>query len=309
MNKAVKIRRRVTEGSFDTYMWQTLETKAKFIAQLMNNPDSPLRDIEDLDAMVIGYAQMKALSTGNPIIVEQIEVETKMRKLNSLWRAHDKRKRELGNEVRWQKDVKTRNEREVTRWQNFMDMEAKPPLSAFEIELGGKRYGAKHKKDAGKVFDALITKYSSDKRGVVGTMNGYKIRLVGRGRGLAPDCQIEYKPGVTASFNLGADSTRNMTRLMNRVNDYPAQAIATHEVGIKTATEKIAAYQKALDEPFEKEAAYNATAARLRQIELELSSMQQEGDGLVMRSLDATKGGQETVTGEAGERKSLDFGL
>ena len=67
-NEMVSIYRYVTEGSFDAYMWQTLETKAKFIAQVMSG-DMTIRRLEDLDSAALTYAEVKAIASGNPLLV------------------------------------------------------------------------------------------------------------------------------------------------------------------------------------------------------------------------------------------------
>jgi N12 class adenine-specific DNA methylase len=86
-NPEVQIYRYVTEGSFDAYMWQTLETKAKFIAQVMTG-DVTVRHAEDLENAALTYAEMKAISSGNPAVMEKVKVDLEIRKLDSLRRSH-----------------------------------------------------------------------------------------------------------------------------------------------------------------------------------------------------------------------------
>ena len=78
-NKEVQIYRYVTEGSFDAYMWQTLETKARFIQQVMRGETS-VRAAEDLDSGALTYAEIKAIASGNPAVVEKIKIDTEIRK-------------------------------------------------------------------------------------------------------------------------------------------------------------------------------------------------------------------------------------
>ena len=79
--------RYVTEGSFDAYMWQTLETKARFIQQVMNGQTS-VRCAEDLDGGALTYAEIKAIASGNPAVMEKVKVDTEIRKLDQLRAAH-----------------------------------------------------------------------------------------------------------------------------------------------------------------------------------------------------------------------------
>lgn len=84
----VEIFRYVTEGSFDSYMWQTLETKARFIAQVMRG-DKGLRSVEDVELATLSYAEVKALASGNPLVIEKAGVDAEVAKLStlfSIWR-------------------------------------------------------------------------------------------------------------------------------------------------------------------------------------------------------------------------------
>lgn len=83
LNNEVGVYRYLTEESFDIYNWQLLERKARFIAQVMNR-DLSARSVEDVDSQALSYAEMKALATGNPIVIEQVAVDTELRKLSAL---------------------------------------------------------------------------------------------------------------------------------------------------------------------------------------------------------------------------------
>lgn len=82
-NPVVSVFRYVTEGSFDAYMWQTLETKAKFIAQVMSG-DLTLRRLEDLDSAALNYAEVKAIASGNPLVIEKAQVDAELMRLTRL---------------------------------------------------------------------------------------------------------------------------------------------------------------------------------------------------------------------------------
>jgi hypothetical protein len=86
-NPTVQIFRYVTEGSFDAYMWQTLETKAKFIAQVMSG-DMTIRRLEDLDTAALTYAEVKAIASGNPLVIEKAQVDAELIRLTRLRSAH-----------------------------------------------------------------------------------------------------------------------------------------------------------------------------------------------------------------------------
>src|SRR5207244_1534240 len=86
-NTVVQIYRYVSEGSFDAYMWQTLETKAKFIAQVMSG-DMTIRRLEDLDSAALTFAEVKAIASGNPLVIEKAQVDAELMRLTRLRSAH-----------------------------------------------------------------------------------------------------------------------------------------------------------------------------------------------------------------------------
>jgi N12 class adenine-specific DNA methylase len=98
LNGQVSILRYVTEGSFDAYMWQTLETKARFIAQVMTGSTS-VRAAEDINGGALTYAEIKAIASGNPAVMEKVKVDTEIRKLDQLRAAHLNQQHKIRLEV------------------------------------------------------------------------------------------------------------------------------------------------------------------------------------------------------------------
>jgi hypothetical protein len=98
-NNEVQIYRYVTEGSFDAYLWQTLETKARFIQQVMRGETS-VRAAEDLESGALTYAEIKAIASGNPAVAEKIKIDTEIRKLDQLRAVHDNQQRHIRWEIR-----------------------------------------------------------------------------------------------------------------------------------------------------------------------------------------------------------------
>jgi TolA-binding protein len=98
-NATVQILRYVTEGSFDAYMWQTLETKAKFIAQVMSG-DMTIRRLEDLDSAALTYAEVKAIASGNPMVIEKARIEAEVARLSRLHCEHQETMYRLRSRVR-----------------------------------------------------------------------------------------------------------------------------------------------------------------------------------------------------------------
>ncbi len=86
-NKEVAVYRYVTEGSFDAYMWQALETKARFISQVMTG-DNAVRRAEDIGRQELSYAEVKAIASGNPAVLTLAEADAELQRLNLLKRNH-----------------------------------------------------------------------------------------------------------------------------------------------------------------------------------------------------------------------------
>ena len=111
LNSEVRIFRYVTEGSFDAYMWQTLETKARFIQQVMNGQTS-VRCAEDLEGGALTYAEIKAIASGNPAVMEKVKVDTEIRKLDQLRAAHLNQQHSIRLQIRaLPSEIRERQER------------------------------------------------------------------------------------------------------------------------------------------------------------------------------------------------------
>ena len=135
-NAVIQIYRYVSEGSFDAYMWQTLETKAKFIVQVMSG-DMTIRRLEDLDSAALTYAEVKAIASGNPLVIEKAQVDAELIRLTRLRSAHaEEQYRIRTNLRRSHEDAETF----TTRLANLrQDITTRQDTSGdnFSIELDG----------------------------------------------------------------------------------------------------------------------------------------------------------------------------
>ena len=111
-NEYVKIFRYVTEGSFDAYMWQTLETKCRFIAQVMTG-DATVRRAEDVDSAALTYAEVKAIASGNPLVIEKATVDAEVMRLTRLKRQHAESHYQMRHRIRRLNDTAALLEREI----------------------------------------------------------------------------------------------------------------------------------------------------------------------------------------------------
>ena len=135
-NPVVSIFRYVTEGSFDAYMWQTLETKAKFIAQVMTG-DMTIRRVEDLDSAALTYAEVKAIASGNPLVIEKAQVDAELMRLTRLRSAHAEEQYRIRSKLRHARDeADTSTERLANLRQDITTREDTSGEN-FRIELDG----------------------------------------------------------------------------------------------------------------------------------------------------------------------------
>ena len=132
----MQIYRYVSEGSFDAYMWQTLETKAKFIAQVMSG-DMTVRRLEDLDSAALTYAEVKAIASGNPLVIEKAQVDAELIRLTRLRSAHAEEQYRIRSNLRHaHEDAQTFTVRLTNRRQ---DIAVRQDTSGdnFRIEFDG----------------------------------------------------------------------------------------------------------------------------------------------------------------------------
>jgi hypothetical protein len=135
-NPFVQIYRYVTEGSFDAYMWQTLETKAKFIAQVMSG-DMSIRRIEDLDSTALTYAEVKAIASGNPLVMEKAQVDAELLKLTRLSQAHTEEQYSLRANLRHAREDTQRNSERLENLRRDVTVRQDTSGDKFRIELEG----------------------------------------------------------------------------------------------------------------------------------------------------------------------------
>lgn len=112
-NDEIWIYRYVTEGSFDAYMWQTLETKAKFIAQVMDG-NSDVRSVEDVTSQALSYAEIKAIASGNPLVIEKAGIDAEVAKLSQIRRAYEDGQIQLRQRLRYRREDLASVEQSIT---------------------------------------------------------------------------------------------------------------------------------------------------------------------------------------------------
>jgi N12 class adenine-specific DNA methylase/adenine-specific DNA methylase len=133
-NPSVQIYRYVTEGSFDAYMWQTLETKAKFIAQVMTG-DMTVRRLEDMDSTALTYAEVKAIASGNPLVIEKAQVDAELIRLTRLRSAHAEEQYRIRSNLRHTREEVEKWTERLTNLREDLEVRQDTAGDKFRIEL------------------------------------------------------------------------------------------------------------------------------------------------------------------------------
>ncbi|HOX04284.1 MAG TPA: DEAD/DEAH box helicase family protein [Verrucomicrobiota bacterium] len=137
-NAVVSVFRYVTEGSFDAYMWQTLETKAKFIAQVMSG-DMTIRRLEDLDSAALTYAEVKAIASGNPLVIEKAQVDAELMRLTRLRSAHAEEQYRIRSTLRRSHEDAEMFTARLTNLRQDITLRQNTSGDKFIIELDGQQ--------------------------------------------------------------------------------------------------------------------------------------------------------------------------
>ena len=137
-NGEVEIFRYVTEGSFDAYIWQTLETKARFIAQVMQG-DKGIRSLEDVELAALSYAEVKALASGNPMVIEKAGVDAEVAKLSTLFSVWRNQRYANESEVAQLPMYIEAQEKRIGQLAQDQAQVEPQTMEHFVIEIGGRR--------------------------------------------------------------------------------------------------------------------------------------------------------------------------
>jgi len=136
MGSAVTYSGTTIEGSFDAYMWQTLETKAKFISQVMSG-DMTIRRLEDLDSAALTYAEVKAIASGNPLVIEKAQVDAELMRLTRLRSAHAEEQYRIRSEPRRSHEDAQGFSKRLANWRQDIGARQDTSGDNFCIELDG----------------------------------------------------------------------------------------------------------------------------------------------------------------------------
>jgi hypothetical protein len=260
LNEEVAIYRYVTEGSFDAYMWQTLETKARFIAQVMNGKTS-VRSAEDLDGGALTYAEVKAIASGNPAVIEKVKTDTEIRKLDQLRAAHIGQQHTIRMKIHALPDEIRQRREKIARLHEDIARREAHDNTEFSMEVEGQVFSGKGAREAAAAAltqAALAGRHDPEMRRR-GSFRGFE--LLSRGR--AGGALLEEGDALPALFVRGAGSYGAQLNADNPVGtmqsiEHALRALdrtMTDESERLSRCEKMLSdYRDQMDRPFEHEA-------------------------------------------------------
>jgi len=213
-NKDVHIYRYVTKDTFDSYMWQTVENKQKFISQILTSK-SPVRSADDIDEMVLSYAETKALATGNPHIKERMELDTEVSKLKMLKSSFLNQKYALEDMVSktYPKMIAEIKENIYSISEDIETISNYPKTEGvfYPMTIGNIRYDSKE--EAGTVLLENCKSISFDKEIELGNYRGFSMSVyIDK---LYNTVNLNLKNSLKYTVELGTDIYGNITRIDN----------------------------------------------------------------------------------------------
>lgn len=281
--KVVRLYRYVTEGSFDAYVWQTLETKAKFIAQVMSG-DNTVRTLEDAELAALSYAEVKALASGNPLIIEKAGVDAEVMRLSML---HSKWRDQQFSNRRELADLPGRIERAKGVLEKAKADSEKVVSTAgdnFRIELDGRLYT--DREEAGKRLLGLLATTKSGQTREVGTIGPFTIEIQGP-RSFVGDASVSLLGELAYEVSMGNSAVGNIRRLEHAQSSEPFEEIANFERRLAYMQERLEQLEVTRDVKFEHQQRLEDLLARQEQINRELGVY--DGDDSVAVDVDMAK--------------------
>ena len=274
-NKKVHIYRYVTEGTFDSYMWQLIESKQKFISQIMTSK-SPVRSCEDVDDTALSYAEVKALATGNPAIKEKMALDVEVSKLKLLkanfvsnhYRLEDDIAKNFPQQIAVLKESIEGYKADLEKYQanKITDPEK------FVMEVGGTVFY--EKKEAGAALLAVCQSMKqADAIINVGQYQGFSIRL--KFDSWNKEFILSLKNENVYRVSLGSDENGNIIRINNALEAIP-QKLAEAERKLETVQGQLKNAMEEVKKTFPKEEELNQKLERLSELNALLNMDEKE---------------------------------
>ena len=258
-NEYVKIFRYVTEGSFDAYMWQTLETKCRFIAQVMNG-DATVRRAEDVDSAALTYAEVKAIASGNPLVIEKAHVDAEVMRLTRLKKQHAESLYQMRYRLRSLGDSIQSCERDIANLREDLRTRTSTRGDNFTMTVQKENFTDRVKAGRALVFlTAAMKPFQSTK--AIGEIGGFPVSLhrFDEKANLIIHGKREHKANVSDS---AAGTIASVEHALESIED----RLRERESDLNQAHKQTEDLTKQLDHPFEHEEKLIAAARRQQEI-------------------------------------------
>ena len=264
-NPKVEIIRYVTEGTFDAYLYQTIENKQKYISQIMTSK-SPARSVEDIDEVALSYAEIKTLATGNPHIKEKMDLDIQVSRLQLLKQSFLNQKYEMEDKVAKYFPEKIRQQELLIRQyeEDIQKVKAHTPTDreAFPVmQIGDHIYT--EKKEAGQAIIEACKAMKSPEPVPLGTYRGLSMELFYSSVG--QEFVIALHGKGTYKVPLGTDIYGNITRLDNKMNELPDNLTRSREQ-LETAKSQLETAKAEAQKEFPQEKELAEKVARLGEL-------------------------------------------
>ena len=268
MNKEVKVFNYVTEGTFDSYLFQTLENKQRFISQIMTSK-SPVRSCEDVDEQALSYAEIKALCAGNPLIKEKMDLDVQVAKLKVLKADHQSQKFRLQDKLltKFPADIQETNAYIAGVKADAQLAAAHPQVQEGFCGMTIKGVTYDEKKTAGERLVLACSELPNAEEKVIGSYRGFELSL--RFDTFRSEYQAILKGQRRYPVPLGTDPLGNIIRLDNSLNNFP-ERITAAENELATLHQQQAAAQIEVEKPFPQEEELAEKSARLAELNAQL---------------------------------------
>ena len=268
MNKEVKVFNYVTEGTFDSYLFQTLENKQRFISQIMTSK-SPVRSCDDVDEQALSYAEIKALCAGNPLIKEKMDLDVQVAKLKVLKADHQSQKFRLQDKLltKFPADIRETNAYIAGVKADAQLAAAHPQVQEGFCGMTIKGVTYDEKKTAGERLVLACSELPNAEEKVIGSYRGFELSL--RFDTYRSEYQAILKGQRRYPVALGTDPLGNIIRLDNSLNNFP-ERINSAENELATLHQQQAAAQIEVEKPFPQEEELAEKSARLAELNAQL---------------------------------------
>ena len=281
-NDTVSIFRYVTEGTFDSYSWQVIENKQKFISQIMTSK-SPVRSCEDVDEAALTYAEVKALATGNPYIKEKMDLDIQVSRLKLMKANHTSQIYRLEDNIakNYPKQIEILQER-IRGFQTDMETVRKnlpADKDNFSMKVGNRIFT--DKKEAGTAILAMCQEMDSLQQMVeIGEYAGMKMKVTFDS--FNRKFVMSLKGELSHNFELGSDAFGNITRLHN-VLDGMAGKLSEAETKLNNVTHQLETAKMEVQKPFPAEEELKEKMERLAELDA-LLNMDEKGETPVLEN-------------------------